>query len=366
MNGVSKTIANGIRTLDLALLIPIGLLILISLAALYTSSQGDIDKVWSQVQNFSIAATLLVLVANCPHHYLVKVGMPLYIIGVVLLLMTALFGEQSNGAQRWLNLHVVRIQPSELLKLALPLALAWYFDRYEHVLRGQNFIVATCLLIVPVGLILKQPDLGTAILIGASGFFVLFFAGLSLRVLGFLAATTLVALPFGWGLLHEYQQNRILMMLDPTSDPLGAGYHTIQSTIAIGSGGFWGKGWMEGTQAQLNFLPEGSTDFVLAVIGEEFGFVGIATIFAIYAFLIARGLIISASATSAFDRLVAISITLTFFLYAFVNVGMVIGLLPVVGVPLPLVSYGGTSAVTIMLSLGVLMNIHSSRRLIQS
>ncbi len=324
------------------------------------------NKVIAQGKNFIFALILMWIVAKIPLDYLSRFALPLYIFTMVLLVLTALIGDQAKGAQRWLDLQVVRIQPSELMKIALPLMLAWYFDRYERVIGAKYYVVAALLLLAPVILILKQPDLGTSILVFTSGFFVLFFAGMSLRVLAFIVTLSVLVMPFAWGVLEPYQQTRILTLLNPASDPLGAGYHTIQSTIAIGSGGFWGKGWMEGTQSQLNFLPEGATDFVFAVLGEEFGFIGVLFIFLAYLALIWRGLQIAQRAPNLFSRLAATSITLTFFIYAFVNVGMVIGLLPIVGVPLPLISFGGSSAVTVLIGIGILMNFRANRRLVQT
>ena len=323
-------------------------------------------KVVAQTKHFGVALILMWAVAKIPLGYLSRLALPLYIVAMVLLVLTALIGDQAKGAQRWLDLQVIRIQPSELMKIALPLMLAWYFDRYERVLNLKHYIIAAILLVAPVILILKQPDLGTSILVLASGFFVLFFAGMSLRVLGFIATISVLVMPFAWSMLEPYQQTRVLTLLNPASDPLGAGYHTIQSTIAIGSGGFWGKGWMEGTQSQLNFLPEGTTDFVFAVLGEEFGFIGVLIIFLAYLVLVWRGLQIATRAPSVFSRLSGASITLTLFIYAFVNVGMVIGLLPIVGVPLPLISFGGSSAVTVLIGIGILMNFRANRRLIQT
>ena len=353
------------KVLDGPLLALILTLFAMSLGVLYSSSQGDVARVIVQAQHFAVALVLMWVVARVPFEYLSRLALPLYLLALVLLILTAVMGEESKGAQRWLDLKFLRIQPSELMKIALPLMLAWYFDRYERV-RPITYFVSVLLLLVPVMLILRQPDLGTAILVFASGFFVLFFAGISIRIFVFIATIAVLVMPFAWGLLHAYQQKRILTLLNPSADPLGAGYHTIQSTIAIGSGGFWGKGWMDGTQSQLNFLPEGSTDFIFAVLGEEFGFVGVLLIFLVYAMLIWRGLNIAVQAPSLFARLAAISITMTFFIYAFVNVGMVIGLLPIVGVPLPLMSFGGSSAVTMLLGIGLLMNFRSNRRLVQT
>jgi rod shape determining protein RodA len=287
-------------------------------------------------------------------------------VGVLLLVCVALFGEVANGARRWLHVGITRIQPSELMKIAVPLAMAWYFDRYEASLRLSNYMAGAAMLLVPVALIVRQPDLGTAMLISASGFFVLFLAGLSWRIIGGLALAGLASLPLAWSLLHDYQRQRLLTLLDPSQDPLGAGYHTIQSTIAVGSGGVLGKGWMNGTQTHLDFIPERTTDFIFAVYSEEFGLFGNAVLLLLFLFVIARGLILTTNAPTLFARLVAGAITLTFFTYAFVNMGMVSGILPVVGVPLPLISYGGTSLVSICLGMGILMSIATHKKLVQT
>jgi rod shape determining protein RodA len=290
----------------------------------------------------------------------------MYVVGLVLLVGVALFGEVSHGARRWLHIGVTRIQPSELMKIAMPLMLAWYFDKYEGALKLKDFAVAAILLAVPVGLIVKQPDLGTAMLISASGFFAIFLAGLSWRILIGLIAAFGAMLPVLWSLMHDYQRQRILTLIDPSQDPLGAGYHTIQATIAVGSGGIIGKGWLKGTQAHLDFLPERTTDFIFAVFAEEFGMIGNVLLLTVFMVIIVRGLMIAANAPTLFARLLAGSVTLTFFTYAFVNMGMVSGILPVVGVPLPLVSYGGTSMVTVLLGFGILMSIQTHRKLVQS
>jgi len=278
----------------------------------------------------------------------------------------ALFGEVRNGARRWLNLGFTTLQPSEVMKIAVPLVLAWYFHRHEEGLRLRDFALAGVMLAVPVGLIARQPDLGTALLIFASGFFVIFLAGLSWKVLGTLVAVVGAAIPFVWPMLHDYQRQRVLTLLDPSQDPLGAGYHIIQSTIAIGSGGMLGKGWLNGTQAQLDFVPERSTDFILAVFGEEFGLVGNIVLMVLYLLIIARGMMITANASTVFSRLAAGAITLTFFTYAFVNMGMVSGILPVVGVPLPMVSYGGTALLSMLAGFGILMSIATHKQLVAS
>ena len=288
------------------------------------------------------------------------------VIGLALLVAVALFGDVVNGARRWLHVGVTRFQPSEMMKLALPLMLAYYFHRRESTLRLRDFALGALLLAVPVGLIVRQPDLGTAALVGAVGFYVIFFAGISWKVLGGLAGLFVVALFPLWGMLHDYQRKRVLTLLDPTQDPLGAGYHIIQSTIAVGSGGISGKGWLNGTQSHLEFIPERHTDFIFAVYSEEFGLIGNVVLLVLYALLIGRGLVIAANAATLFARLMAGSVTLMFFTYAFVNMGMVSGILPVVGVPLPFLSYGGTALLTLFIGAGILMSVQRHRTLVQT
>jgi rod shape determining protein RodA len=290
----------------------------------------------------------------------------MYALGMVLLIAVALFGDVVNGARRWLHIGVTRIQPAEVMKIAVPLMLAWYFDKHETALRFKNYVVAIMLLLLPVALIARQPDLGTAILIAASGFYVLFLAGLGWRIMLSILVLGLASLPVLWSVLRDYQRQRILTLLDPSTDPLGAGYHTIQSTIAVGSGGVTGKGWLNGTQSHLEFLPERHTDFVFAVFSEEFGLLGNLLLLALYMLVIGRGLVIASNASTLFTRLMAGAITLTFFTYAFVNMGMVSGILPVVGLPLPLVSYGGTALVTICLGFGILMSIQTHKKLVKT
>jgi rod shape determining protein RodA len=313
-----------------------------------------------------VAFAVMWVFANIPPHYLMRLAVPAYLVGLMLLVGVALFGEVVNGARRWLHVGVTRIQPSELMRIAVPLMLAWYFDRYEGALRLRNFVLAALLLIVPVGLIARQPDLGTSVLILASGGYVLFLAGLSWRVIAGMGIAAGASLPLLWSVMHDYQRQRVLTLIDPTQDPLGTGYHTIQSTIAVGSGGLLGKGWMNGTQTHLDFIPERTTDFIFAVFSEEFGLVGNTVLLVLFLLVIARGMVITANAPTLFSRLLAGAITLTFFTYAFVNMGMVSGILPVVGVPLPLISYGGTSLVTICLSFGILMSIQTHRKLVQT
>jgi len=352
--------------LDGFLLTLLAALMAVGLVVLYSASDQHLDKVTSQLMNMVVALSLMWIVASVPPQHLMRLALPTYVLGLTLLLAVALFGDISHGARRWLNIGVGRIQPSELMKIAMPLMLAWYFDKNEATLRLKDYAIAALLLIAPVGLIAKQPDLGTALLISASGFYVLFLAGLSWRILLGLAVVFGASLPVLWSVLHDYQRQRILTLLDPSQDPLGAGYHTIQSTIALGSGGALGKGWLKGTQAHLDFLPERTTDFIFAVFGEEFGLIGNLLLLLLFLALIGRGLVIAANARDLFSRLLAGGITLTFFTYAFVNMGMVSGILPVVGVPLPLISYGGTSMVTVLVGFGILMSIHAHRKLVKT
>ena len=356
---VTRNVDGSLLTMVLALM-AIGLLVLAS------ASNASTARVTAQLANMLVALGVLWVFANIPPHFLMRLAFPLYLAGVLMLVGVTLFGEIAHGARRWLDVGVTRIQPSEFMKIAVPLALAWYFDRYEATLRLRNYVVAVIMLAIPVALILRQPDLGTALLISAAGFFVLFLAGLSWRIIAGLAATALAALPFVWSLLHDYQRQRILTLIDPGKDPLGAGYHTIQSAIAVGSGGWFGKGWMHGTQTHLDFIPERTTDFIFAVYAEEFGLFGSLLLLGLFLLVIGRGLLITANAPTLFTRLLAGAITLTFFTYTFVNMGMVSGILPVVGVPLPLISYGGTALVTICIGLGILMSISSHKKLVQT
>ena len=352
--------------LDGPLLTLLAALMAVGVVGLYSAANQSLDRVTSQMMNMAVALGTMWVVANVPPQHLKRLAMPIYLAGLALLVGVALFGDISHGARRWLHIGVTRIQPSELMKIAMPLMLAWYFDRHEAVLSLKHYAIAALLLIVPVALILKQPDLGTAMLISASGFYVLFLAGLSWRILAGLALAFAASLPVLWSVLHDYQRQRILTLLDPSQDPLGAGYHTIQSTIALGSGGPLGKGWLKGTQTHLDFLPERTTDFIFAVFGEEFGLIGNLLLLLLFLVLIGRGLMIAANARDVFSRLLAGAITLAFFTYAFVNMGMVSGILPVVGVPLPLVSYGGTSMVTVLVGFGILMSIHTHRKLVKT
>ncbi len=336
------------------------------LATVYSATYDANNRLLAQCLNMVVGFVAMWTAAQLPPQKLMRFGLPLYIFGVIMLLLVFVVGIKVNGATRWLSLGFTRIQPSEMLKIAVPLMLAWYFHQHEAQLKWRHHAVACLLLLLPFALIAKQPDLGTAILVGAAGFYVIFFAGLPWQIIIGLAAAGAAAAPFVWTLLHDYQRKRILTLIDPSSDPLGAGYHIIQATIAIGSGGSFGKGWLSGTQTHLEFIPERHTDFIFAVFSEEQGLLGNAFLILLYLLLIGRGLMIASSASTLFSRLMAGSITLSLFTYAFVNMGMVSGLLPVVGVPLPFISYGGTALVTLSIGIGILMSIHSHRMLVRS
>jgi len=342
-----------------------GFTVLLLIVATVAMASASPERMTAHFVNLGVALTVMRVVAQVPPQQLMRLALPAYVVGLLLLVAVALFGDISKGARRWLNLGFMRIQPSELMKIAMPLMLAWYFQKHESLLRYREYMVATLILLIPVALIARQPDLGTAVLVLAAGFFAIFFAGLPWKVIIGLAATAGAAAPFAWNLLHDYQRQRILTLLDPEKDPLGKGFHIIQSTIAIGSGGIFGKGWGQGTQAQLEFIPERHTDFIFAVYSEEFGLVGNFVLLVLYALLIGRGLLIATNAATLFTRLLAGAVTLIFFTYAFVNMGMVSGILPVVGVPLPFVSYGGTALVTLCLGIGILMSIHKNKMLVQ-
>jgi len=329
------------------------------------SAAGDNTALWfSQLARIGIGFALMVVLAQVPDHFLRMFAPAAYAAGLVLLAAVAVAGDIGKGAQRWLDLGVIRFQPAEILKLAVPMICAWYLHQRPLPPALRDVVVVLLVIVVPVGLIAEQPDLGTALLVAAAGIIVLVLAGLPWTWVFGGAAVFGAAVPVIWHFLHDYQRQRVLTLLDPESDALGAGYHIIQSQIAIGSGGVFGKGWMNGSQAQLEFLPERSTDFIFAVIGEELGLLGLVALLAGYLFIVGRGVYMSLQCRDAYARLLAGSIALTFFVYACVNAGMVMGLLPVVGVPLPLVSYGGTSFVTLMAGFGILMSLHSSRKLV--
>lgn len=341
------------------------ILFVLGLVVLYSASNENPNRITNKLTFIVFAMTLMWCIANIRPQQLMLFAVPIYVGGLCLLLGVALFGEIVNGSRRWLHIGITRIQPSEIMKLAVPMMLAWYFQKHEGHIGWRQFVIATVIIALPAAFVLKQPDLGTASLIIFSGIFVIFFAGLPWKVITVLLIGFASSLPVVWNLLHDYQRRRVLTLLDPTADPLGDGYHIIQSMIAIGSGGVFGKGWLSGTQTHLEFIPERTTDFIFAVYGEEFGLAGNALLLLLYLCVIMRGLIIAAHASTLFGRLLAGAITLSFFTYAFVNMGMVSGILPVVGVPLPLLSYGGTAMVTILTGFGILMSIHKNRPLLK-
>ncbi|MEO9137276.1 MAG: rod shape-determining protein RodA [Casimicrobiaceae bacterium] len=338
----------------------------VGLVTLFSASDQSVPRETSQAMSLSFAIVLMWMFANIAPQTLARAAVPLYTVTVALLIGVAMFGIVVNGSRRWLNLGIARFQPSELMKIALPLMLAWYFQKFEGRIGWRDFVFAVVLIVVPVYLIKRQPDLGTALLIGASGFYVLFLAGLSWKVIVGLFALGAAVGPMVWTHMHDYQRERILTFLDPSRDPLGAGYHSMQASIALGSGGIAGKGWLNGTQTHLDFLPERHTDFIFAVFGEEFGLIGNAVLLLLYMLLIGRAMMITANASTLFSRLLAGAITLMFFTYAFVNMAMVSGILPVVGVPLPLVSYGGTALISLFIGLGILMSVQAHRKLVMT
>jgi rod shape determining protein RodA len=366
------------RGLDKTLGIIVLALVAISIVTFISATSGTHVKFVDQARNLIISIGLMLIVSRIPPKWLEKSAIWIYTIGIALLLAVAAFGLIKKGARRWVNVGIV-IQPSEIMKIAMPMMLAWYFQRREGVLKTWDYGVAALLLILPVALIGRQPDLGTALLVLASGLYVIILAGFPWKyiipVVGIGTLGILLIIIFGgyicepevkWYVLHEYQKNRVCTLLNPSSDPLGKGFHTIQSIIAIGSGGLFGKGWLNGTQAHLEFIPEKHTDFIFAVFAEEFGLLGNIILLGLFVALIQRGLAISSNAPTLFTRLLGGSVTMIFFTYAFVNMGMVSGLLPVVGVPLPFISYGGTALVTLGIGIGILMSIHRYRRLVQS
>jgi rod shape determining protein RodA len=355
-----------IGVLDPPLLAIVGALVLVGLVTLYSAANDFPWRFTDQLRNLAVAAAVMFVAASVPPVTLQKLAAPAYLVGVVLLIGVTVAGVTVKGATRWLDIGVTRIQPSEMMRLALPMMLAWYFHRREGARKPLDFLFAAVLVLVPVVLIVKQPDLGTSLLVLAAGAFVIFFAGLPWKWIAVLCATAVAMLPVGWTLMRDYQRERVLTLIDPSIDPLGKGFHTLQATIAIGSGGAFGKGWMQGTQTHLEFIPERTSDFIFAVFSEEFGLVGNAVLMALFLALVARALVIAANASATFSRLLAGSIALIIFTYAFVNMGMVSGVLPVVGVPLPFVSYGGTALVTLGLAVGMLMSINSHRKLVQS
>lgn len=336
------------------------------LFVLYSASGESLARFEDQSIRFAIALAVMAACAITPPAWLRRLAPIMYGVGVLLLIAVAAFGKVSMGAQRWLDLGVIRFQPSEIMKIAVPMMCAWYLHERPLPPSAKDLVTVLLIVIVPAGLIAEQPDLGTALLVAASGLLVIFLAGLPVLLIAGGGIAAIVGGIVGWRFLHDYQRQRVLTFLDPSQDPLGSGYHTIQSQIAIGSGGVFGKGWMNGSQAQLEFLPERSTDFIFAVIGEELGLIGQAVLLVMYMVVIGRALYMASESQDTFSRLVCGSVALTFFVYVFVNAGMVSGILPVVGVPLPLVSYGGTAAVTLLASFGILMSLYTHRKLVGS
>jgi rod shape determining protein RodA len=366
------------RGLDRTLGLIVLALVMISIITFISATSGTHVKFVDQARNLIVSIGVMLIVSRVPPKWLEKSAIWIYTIGIALLLAVAAFGLIKKGARRWVNVGIV-IQPSEIMKIAMPMMLAWYFQRREGVLKTWDYGIAALLLILPVALIGRQPDLGTALLVLASGLYVIILAGFPWKyiipVVGAGTVGILLIIIFGgyicepevkWPILHEYQKNRVCTLLNPSSDPLGKGFHTIQSIIAIGSGGLFGKGWLNGTQSHLEFIPEKHTDFIFAVFAEEFGLLGNIILLGLFVALIQRGLAISSNAPTLFTRLLGGAVTMIFFTYAFVNMGMVSGLLPVVGVPLPFISYGGTALVTLGIGIGILMSIHRHRRLVQS
>ena len=351
--------------LDGPLLVGIALVAGLGLFVLYSAGGQESGLLVGQSLRIGVAAVGMLVIAQIPPKFM-RLWTPwIFTVGILLLVMVLVAGEVGKGAQRWLNLGFMRFQPSEIMKLAVPMMAAWYLmDRPLPPRFGELLIVLLAISLIPAALIARQPDLGTALLIASSGIIVILLAGMSVRLILLFAGLAVAVTPLLWFNMHEYQKQRVLTFLNPESDPLGSGYHIIQSKIAIGSGGVFGKGWLNGTQAQLEFLPERATDFIFAVFGEEFGLLGLGSLLILYGFIVLRGLYIASQAQDTYSRLLAGSISLTFFVYVFVNTGMVTGLLPVVGVPLPMVSYGGTSMVTLMAGFGILMSVHSHRKLI--
>jgi rod shape determining protein RodA len=352
--------------IDGPLVVGLALISAYGLVVLYSASGQSVPTIVRTIIRIMLGAVAMLVLARVNPNFLRRTTPWLYVIGVFLLIVVEIFGHIGLGAQRWLSLGIIRFQPSELMKLAVPMMCAWYLHERPLPPSFTSLVLLCGLILVPVGLVAVEPDLGTAALIGVGGVLVIIMAGLPVRVMVALLAVAAVGAWVGWDFMHDYQRKRVLTFIDPQTDPLGAGYHIIQSQIAIGSGGIFGKGWMNGSQAQLDFLPERSTDFIFAVIGEEFGLVGVSILLVLYMFVTARAIFLAMQTQDTFARLLAGSLALTFFVYVFINAGMVTGLLPVVGVPLPLVSYGGTSVVTLLAGFGILMALYSHRKLISS
>ena len=352
--------------LDGPLLVALGLLSVYALIVQYSASGQSVDTVLRTLMRIGLGTLAMIALAHSSPNFLRSLAPWLYFAGIVLLLVVDAIGYVGKGAQRWLDLGLIRFQPSEIMKLAVPMFAASFMHDRPLPPTWRNLLVLAVIIVAPAGLVAMQPDLGTALLIFATGALVVLMAGLQWQVIAGLAVAAGGLGVVGWNFLHDYQRQRIRIFMDPQSDPLGSGYHIIQSQIAIGSGGLFGQGWMNGSQAQLEFLPERSTDFIFAVIGEEFGLLGLLVLLLLYLFIVSRSLFLASQASGTFARLLASSLALTFFVYVFINAGMVSGLLPVVGVPLPLISYGGTSVVTLLAGFGILMGLYSHRKLVNS
>ena len=352
--------------IDLPLFLGLLLLSITSLVILYSSGGQDVDLISRQAVRLGVGFFIMFMLAQIAPYHIQRWSPWLFSAGLLLLFAVLLFGDSGKGAQRWLDLVVFRFQPSELMKLAVPMMVSWYLSEHSLPPSLSRVFKSLLMVFVPLLLIAKQPDLGTALLVGSAGIFVIFLAGIRWRLIFLFSGLIAASAPALWFTLHAYQKARVMTFINPENDPLGAGYHIIQSKIAIGSGGLYGKGWLNGTQSQLDFLPERSTDFIFAAFAEEFGFIGVILLLSMYFFVVLRGLYIAAQAQDTFTRLLAGSLTMTFFIYVFVNIGMVSGLLPVVGLPLPLISYGGTSMVTLMAGFGLLMSIQTHRRLLST
>ena len=350
--------------IDLPLILGILTLLTLGLFIVYSASGQNMSMVYRHIRSIGVAVVIMITIAQIPPLVYRKWAVPVFILGLLTLVAVLVFGHVGKGAQRWLDLGIIKFQPSEVMKLVVPIMIAWFISQYNLPVKISTVFYAFILVLMPTLLIAKQPDLGTSLLIASSGIFVIFLSGVSWKLIGICAGLGSAFTPILWiFLMKDYQKQRVMTFLNPEQDPLGSGYHIIQSKIAIGSGGFEGKGFMQGTQSQLEFLPEPHTDFIFSVFSEEFGLMGVSILLAVYLFIVMRGLYIAVNAQHAFTKLLAGSLTLTFFVYVFVNIGMVSGLLPVVGVPLPLVSYGGTSMVTLLAGFGIIMAISTHRRI---
>ncbi len=359
---LTRFLVRQILVLDLPLLMLVVFLSTLGFVSLFSAGSDFPWRITGQARNLAVACFVMLVFANIPPKLLRKTAVPIFVIGVVLLAATLFFGITVKGATRWIGLGAFRLQPSEIMKLGLPIMLAWYFTLRREFINNWDWVISGLILAVPVLLILKQPDLGTAILVGAAGFTVIFLAGLPWQWIATLGISAIAVLPALWMMLHDYQRMRVLTLLDPSRDPLGSGFHIIQALIAIGSGGLWGKGWMQGTQAHLDFIPERTSDFLFAVYSEEFGLIGNGILLFAYLLLILRSAVIAVNARDPFSKLLAGAITTIFFTYTFVNIGMVSGILPVVGVPLPFMSYGGTALVILGTCAGILMSINAQSK----